>query len=86
MVDLPEISTEKLDDYAWTGVRLLIVGIVGSLIALPFDIAIFLIQGGTLAAIPGIIGLLVTGGLAIISLLIRLMSAGYAAKWLYDWE
>lgn len=82
----PEISADKIDDYAWTGVRLLIVGIVGSLIALPFDIAIWMIQGGALAFANGIIGLIIVGGMAIISLIIRLAAAGYAAQWLYNWE
>ena len=86
MVDLPELSTEKLDNYAWTGIRLLIVAVVGSIIALPFDMAIYLVQGGALAFTSGIIGTVIVGGLAILSLIVRLAAAGYAAKWLYNWE
>jgi len=86
MVDLPELSTDKLDNYAWTGIRLLIVAIVGSIFALPFDTGIFLLQGGALAFTSGIIGTVIVGGLGILSLIVRLVAAGYAAKWLYDWE
>lgn len=86
MVNLPELSLDKLDDYTLTGLRLLVVMIVGSIITLPLDIAILLLQGGQMAFTGGFLSLLLTIGLGIISLIVRLAGAGYAAKWLYNWE
>jgi len=85
-VNLPELSADKLDNYARTGLKLLIVAIVGSIFALPFDTGILLLQGGALTFTSGIIGTVIVGGLAILSLIVRLIAAGYAAKWLYNWE
>lgn len=86
ILDMPELSTEKLDDYTYTGLKLLLVGLVGSLVSLPLDIAILVIQRQVMSYTNGVIGLMLTGGLAILSLIIRLAGAGYAAKWLYNWD